>query len=126
MAPMNAYLQVALGGALGAVLRFAAGRNLPWHGPHFPVATLAVNVAGCLAMGLFAALFAHRGGQHLAPLLMTGLLGGFTTFSAFSLDALTLWQRGQTGLAMSYVAASVGLSLLAVVAGLALGRALFA
>lgn len=123
---MNAYLQVALGGAVGAMMRLGVARNMPWHGAHFPVATLAVNVAGCLVMGLLAALFAHRGGHHLAPFLMTGVLGGFTTFSAFSLDALTLWQRGQAGPAAVYVAASVGLSLLAVVAGLALGRAVFA
>ena len=62
----------------------------------------------------------------LAPLLMTGALGGFTTFSAFSLDAVTLWERGQHGLAAGYVAASVLLSLMAVTAGLALGRGIFA
>ena len=123
---MNPYLQVAIGGAAGATLRYATARAMPWHGPGFPVATLTVNVAGCLVMGLLAALFSHRGGQAWAPLLMTGVLGGFTTFSAFSLDALTLWQRGQAGLAAAYVGASVILSLAAVVAGLALGRAVFA
>ncbi|AXC49391.1 fluoride efflux transporter CrcB [Paracoccus suum] len=123
---MNNYLQVAAGGAIGATLRYAATRAVPGHGPQFPVATLGVNVAGCLAMGLLAALFAHRGGQHLAPFLMTGVLGGFTTFSAFSLDALTLWGRGQHPLAAAYVLASVVLSLAAVMAGLALGRAIFA
>ena len=122
---MNSYLQVAAGGAAGATLRYAAYRAVPWHGPGFPVATLLVNVVGSLCIGLLAALFAYRGGQHLAPLLLTGLLGGFTTFSAFSLDALTLWQRGQHGLAASYVAASVALALLGVVAGLALGRVVF-
>ena len=123
---MNPYLQVAVGGAVGATLRFAAARAIPAHGPAFPVATLIVNVAGCLAMGLLAALLAHRGGQHWAPLLMTGVLGGFTTFSAFSLDALTLWQRGQGALAAAYVAASVILSLAAVSVGLAAGRAVSA
>lgn len=123
---MNAYLQVALGGALGAVMRFGVSRNMPWHGAHFPIATFVVNVSGCFVMGLLAALFAHRGGHHLTPLLMTGVLGGYTTFSAFSLDALTLWQRGQMGPAAIYVAASVALSLIGVVAGLGLGRLLFA
>jgi len=123
---MNAYVQVAAGGALGATLRYASYRAMPWHGPGFPVATLAVNVAGSFVMGLLAALFAHRGGHVWAPFLLTGLLGGFTTFSAFSLDTFTLWERGQVGLALAYVVASVLLSLAAVVAGLATGRAVFA
>ncbi|MRX51036.1 fluoride efflux transporter CrcB [Paracoccus sp. S-4012] len=123
---MNIYLQVALGGAVGAVLRLATTRGLPWHGPGLPVGTFVVNVLGCFVMGFLAALFAHRGGHHLAPFLMTGILGGYTTFSAFSLDALTLWQQGQGGLALAYVAGSVALSLLAVVAGLSAGRAVFA
>lgn len=123
---MNTYLQVAAGGAAGATLRYAAYRAVPWHGAGFPIATLLVNVAGSAGIGLLAALFAHRGGHHLAPLLVTGFLGGFTTFSAFSLDALTLWHRGQPGLAAGYVVGSVALALLGVGAGLALGRAVFA
>lgn len=122
---MIPYLQVALGGALGAMLRFGVARNMPGHGPGLPVATLTVNVLGCLALGLVSALIAGRGGHAWAPFLTTGVLGGFTTFSAFSLDALTLWQRGHAGLAAGYVAGSVGLSLLAAAAGLALGRGLF-
>lgn len=122
---MNSYLQVAAGGAIGAVLRHAATRALPWHGPGFPVGTFLVNVSGCFVMGLLAALFAHRGGQQAAPFLMTGVLGGFTTFSAFSLDALVLWQRGQGALAVAYVAGSVLLSLAGVALGLALGRAVW-
>ena len=123
---MNTYLQVAVGGAIGATLRLATYRALPWHGPGFPVATLAVNVAGSLVMGLLVAVFAHRGGHALAPFLLTGILGGFTTFSAFSLDTITLWERGQAGLALTYVAASVLLSLAAVAAGLVAGREAFA
>lgn len=123
---MSTYLQVAAGGAIGATLRYAAYRAVPWHGPGFPVATLLVNAGGSFLMGLLAALFAHRGGHQLAPFLLTGVLGGFTTFSAFSLDTLTLWNRGQHGLAAAYVAGSVALSLLGVVAGLAAGRAAFA
>lgn len=122
---MNNFLQVAMGGALGSMARYgvtiAVGRLTP-----LPLGTLAVNIAGCLAMGLLASGLALRGGQHLAPLLLTGLLGGFTTFSAFSLDTLTLWQRGAAGLALAYVAGSVILSLAAVTAGLAIGRGVFA
>ncbi len=123
---MNPFLQVAIGGAIGSVARYGVSRIMPLHGPGFPVATLAVNLSGSFVMGLLAALLAHRGGQHWAPFLLTGILGGYTTFSAFSLDALTLWERGQGMGAAVYVLASVMLSLLAVVAGLAFGRGLFA
>ena len=123
---MNPFLQVALGGAIGATARYATYRMLAVHGPGFPVATVVVNVVGSFVMGLLAVLMAQRIGNDYAPLLLTGVLGGFTTFSAFSLDALTLWERGQTGGAAIYVVASVVLSLLAVVAGLAMGRGLFA
>ena len=102
--------QVALGGALGSVLRYL---TLSWVGA--PVATLAVNVLGSFAMGVFFVTLSSR--THLSPLLMTGVLGGFTTFSAFSLDAWKLWQAGQTGGALAYIAASVGLSLFAVALG---------
>lgn len=121
-----AVLQVAIGGALGSMARYGvnvlAGRLLPG----YPLGTLVVNVLGCLIMGFMAGTIAHRGGQHLAPLLLTGFLGGFSTFSTFSLDALTLWQRGEGVVAASYVLASVFLSLAAVFAGLALARGAFA
>lgn len=123
---MNPFLQVALGGAMGATARYAVYRAIAWHGPGFPVATFCVNVLGSLAMGLLAAAMAHKFSNHYAPLLLTGVLGGFTTFSAFSLDALTLWERGQTAGALLYIVASVLLSLGAVLAGLLIGRALFA
>ena len=111
--------QVALGGAIGSVLRFltvaAAGA---------PMGTLIVNVLGSLAMGaLFVALTARAG---LSPLLMTGVLGGFTTFSAFSLDTLKLWQSGQILPALAYVAASVILSLIAVAIGAAWAKGVLA
>lgn len=122
---MNSYLQVAAGGAIGATLRYAAARAMPGHGPHFPIATLGVNVLGSLSMGVLAAMFAHRGGGQLAAFLMTGVLGGFTTFSAFSLDTLILWERGQHSLAIAYVLGSVMLSLTAALAGLSLGRGAF-
>ena len=120
---MNPYLQVAIGGAIGSVARLGMYRALPAQG--FPLATFAVNVGGSLAMGLLAALLAQRGGAW-APFLLTGILGGFTTFSAFSLDALTLWERGQGALMAVYVGGSVLLSLAAVFVGMAMGRGIFA
>lgn len=119
---MNPYLQVAIGGAIGSVARLGMYRTIPVQG--FPLATFLVNVSGSLVMGLLAALLARRGGDW-APLLLTGILGGFTTFSAFSLDALTLWERGQGALAAFYVAGSVLLSLAAVFLGMTIGRGLF-
>lgn len=119
---MSHALLVFLGGGSGAVLRWLVGRwSLAWFGTGFPVGTLAVNIAGSLAIGL--AVGALEGvGQPAKLFFVTGLLGGFTTFSAFSLDALTLWQRGEPGAAIGYVAASLVLSLAAVAAGYALSR----
>lgn len=114
-------LQVALGGAVGASARYlvsVGALRLMGHG--FPWATLFVNVLGSLAMGALVVLLAQKDATRMAPLLMTGLLGGFTTFSAFSLDAVTLYERGQIGAAASYVSASVVLSIAALFAGMAL------
>lgn len=122
---MNPFLQVALGGAAGATARYAVYRAIPWHGSGFPVATAAVNILGSFAMGILAVAFAVRLGDHYAPLVLTGVLGGFTTFSAFSLDALTLWDRGQGWGTAVYVLASVGLSLGAAAAGIAAGRGIW-
>lgn len=123
---MNPFLQVAIGGAMGATARYSVYRAIAWHGPGFPVASGVVNVFGSFLMGVLAIALAQRFGNHYAPLLLTGFLGGFTTFSAFSLDALTLWQRGQpVGMAI-YIVASVVLSLVAVIAGLVVGRGLYA
>ena len=110
--------QVALGGAIGSVLRHLCISTLgaPW-------ATALVNIAGSFVMGIF---FVTLSRTSLSPLLMTGVLGGFTTFSAFSLDALKLWQSGQSTQALLYIAASVLLSLLAVALGAALTRGAFA
>lgn len=124
---MMTVLQVAVGGACGATLRYGAGvMALRLIGPGFPVATLFVNVAGSFAMGFLVILFAHKGLNAWFPLAMTGFLGGFTTFSAFSLDAFTLFERGQVTVAALYVLASVGLSLMALVAGAALARGIWA
>ncbi|MCU9848409.1 fluoride efflux transporter CrcB [Defluviimonas sp. WL0024] len=120
-------LQVALGGAIGASARYmtnvAAMRLI---GPGFPWGTVTVNVVGSFLMGALVVFLAHRDGMRLAPFLMTGVLGGFTTFSAFSLDALTIWERGQTMLAAAYVLGSVTLSLAAIVAGMAAVRGIYA
>ena len=123
---MNPFLQVAIGGAAGSVARYAVYRAMPLGGPGFPAATMAVNVAGSFLMGLLTALMALRLGNGHAPLLATGILGGFTTFSAFSLDAATLWEQGQPGVAGIYVLGSVLLCLLAVGAGLIIGRGIWA
>ncbi len=118
-------LQVALGGAVGASLRYGAGLmavRLLGHG--FPVGTLFVNVVGSFLMGAIAVVFAHKGLTAWAPLIMTGVLGGFTTFSAFSLDVFTLFERGQFGLMVLYILASVAVSLAALVIGAYLARGL--
>jgi fluoride exporter len=119
------YLIVFLGGGIGAALRH--GVNLTaarLAGTAFPYGTVSVNVVGSLAMGLIAAYFAFRGdaSQHWRLFLTTGILGGFTTFSAFSLDVALLYERGELGLAALYVAVSVAASIAALFAGFALVR----
>jgi fluoride exporter len=116
---------VALGGAIGASLRYLVNvTSLRLFGAGFPYGTLTVNVLGSFVMGVLVAVLAEKGGMRFAPFLLTGLLGGFTTFSAFSLDAFTLWERGQSWLSLGYVAASVFLSLAALVAGLQIARSM--
>ncbi len=112
---MMSLFQVALGGAIGSVLRFMTVAAVG-----APLGTLAVNVLGSFVMGIFFVALPARTG--LSPLLMTGVLGGFTTFSAFSLDAMKLWQAGQILPALAYVGASLVLSLLAVAIGAALAK----
>jgi CrcB protein len=116
--------QVALGAAIGGVLRFGAGlAMLRAVGPTaFPLGTIAVNVLGSFLMGLFFVLSARHGLSAWNPFVMAGLLGGFTTFSAFSLEAITLLERGQAGLALAYVLGSVLLSLGALWGGIMLAR----
>ncbi len=122
--PLSASAMVFAGGGAGAVLRYQAGRALTgWLGPAtvtaFPWATLTVNVIGSLAMGLLAGWLARygSGGEHWRLLIGVGLLGGFTTFSSFSLELMLLIERGQGGLAFAYAAISV----LAGLTGLYLG-----
>lgn len=120
-------LQVALGGAVGASLRFLAGVViLRLSGPGFPIAVMGVNILGSFLMGVFVVYAAHRGMTHWQPFVMTGVLGGFTTFSAFSLEAFTLFERGDTGQAAIYVIGSVALSILGLIAGVMIARGVYA
>ena len=119
------FLIVFLGGGIGAALRH--GVNLlsaRLLGTGFNYATLFENVSGSLVMGLLVGYFAFAGGasQHWRLFLTTGILGGYTTFSAFSLDSVLLYERGELGLAALYVVLSVGLSIAGLFAGLALVR----
>ena len=122
---MAGFAIVFLGGGLGAAIRHGcniAGFKLL--GPAFPYATMFINVSGSLIMGLAAAWLAFKGdaSQHWRLFLTTGVLGGYTTFSAFSLDAALLYERGQLGLAAVYVIGSVVLSIAGLFAGLWLVR----
>ncbi len=121
-------VQVALGGAIGASLRYLSGvAAIRLIGPGFPWATVFVNIVGSAIMGAIVVILAHKGmTKELQPFLMTGILGGFTTFSAFSLDTLALFERGQTVQAAAYVVGTVVLALAAFVAGQMLARAAFA
>ena len=122
---MAGFLIVFLGGGLGAALRHGInllsarlfGTAFPWH-------TLIENVTGSLVMGLLAAYFALKGdaSQHWRLFMTTGILGGYTTFSAFSLDTVLLYERGETAMAALYVLASVALAIGGLFAGLALVR----
>lgn len=119
---------VALGGAIGAACRYLAGVGMMrMTGPmDFPLAIMTVNIAGSFLMGVFVVGAANKGLTHLSPFVMTGLLGGFTTFSAFSLEAVTLMERGQIAAAGAYVALSVALSLGGLMLGLWIARGVFA
>ncbi|HYI90774.1 MAG TPA: fluoride efflux transporter CrcB [Beijerinckiaceae bacterium] len=126
---MKGLALVFLGAGLGGALRHAVnvgaarafGAAFPWH-------TVAVNVVGSVAMGLLAGWLAVKAGkgwtEPVRLFVATGLLGGFTTFSAFSLDAVVLWQRGEAGAAAAYGLASVALSIGGLLAGLFIVRVL--
>ncbi|MBV6656993.1 MAG: fluoride efflux transporter CrcB [Devosiaceae bacterium] len=129
---------VFLGGGAGAVARYALVRaSETAFGSGFPYGVLVANIVGSLAMGLVVGWLAARGaglgafldmeGHEAAKAaLATGLLGGFTTFSAFSLDAVRLWQEGAVGAALLYVALSVGLAIAALLVGLMIARGVWA
>lgn len=126
ISPLVASLNVALGGAVGSVLRYHAGRavaNLAGPANTFPWGTLAVNIVGSLLMGVLVGWLA-RGSlaeQNAEPLYLlvgVGLLGGFTTFSAFSSEMVTMLHRGQAGLAVGYAVASLIAGMAAIIIGL--------
>lgn len=121
-------IQVALGGAVGASLRYLTGVGVArlFGAGGFPLGVLTANILGSGLMGVLVVLLAQRGWSHLNPLLITGMLGGFTTFSSFSLETLTLWERGQAAQAGLYVALSVGVSIAALVAAVHLTRSILA
>ena len=124
---MPTLLQVALGGAIGASLRYGLGLSLLGEGFRgFPMAVLTANVLGSFLMGMLFVFLTEREFLHFAPFLMVGVLGGFTTFSSFSLETFNLFERGDWGQAALYVGLSVGLSLGALFVGLLLGRSIWA
>ena len=121
-------LIVAAGGALGSVGRYLVGvLAIRLWGPQFPWGTFVVNVAGSLMIGLLVEAVARALNQsaEMRMFMVTGFLGGFTTFSSFSLDAMTMIERGDLLHAVAYIAASLLLALIAVFAGLAIGRMVF-
>lgn len=126
---MTSVLWVFLFGGIGSVLRYAATlMGVRFIGPEFPWGTLAVNIVGSILIGAFARAFPlpGDGGGDLRLMFMTGLCGGFTTFSAFTLDAANLWLRGDAVQAALYIAGSLVFSLLGVAIGILIGNALSA
>lgn len=122
---MQSYIIVFVGGGIGAALRhFVNLVAARWLGTSFPYNTLFANVSGSLVMGLLTAYFGLRAGspQSLKLFLTTGILGGYTTFSTFSLDSVLLWERSQYLAAAGYVLASVAASLVGVLFGASLIR----
>jgi fluoride exporter len=127
---MEKVLMVAAGGALGAVARYGVGvQALRLWGSGWPFGTFIANILGGILMGTLAGFLAHRGGadqERLRLLLGVGVLGGFTTFSAFSLEAALMIERRAYGQAFAYATASVLLSISALFVGLAFARKVFA
>jgi CrcB protein len=126
MSVLFGYITVFFGAGIGGMLRLAANRAGILLSLSFPWSTLFVNVSGCLVIGLIAGWFALRGqaGQTLRLFLSTGILGGYTTFSAFALDTVLLWERGQVWRSAFYVLSSVLLSIAGAFLGLAIIRQL--
>ena len=125
---MNIVLLIALGGGLGAVLRFAAVQGVVrMFSVRSPVGIMFVNLLGSFVMGVAAVWLLERVGSAKAtPFLMVGFLGGFTTFSAFSLDAISLWEQGRQTFALAYVTGSVFGAIFASMAGVIIMRATLA
>lgn len=124
MAPL---IQVAIGGALGASARYLTGLGVVrLMGRDFPWGTVTVNFLGSFVMGVIVVILAHENGNRFAPLVMTGMLGGFTTYSSFSLDAMTLFERGAYAQAGAYVAGTLVLALGGIALGLYSARSFYA
>lgn len=124
---MPALFLVMLGGAFGSAARYLTGKlTLGWFGPDYPWGTLAVNLIGGFLMGLLAGTLAKigQGGEQWRLLIGVGVLGGYTTFSAFTLDLMNMVERGDWGLGLGYIFASVLGSALALFAGLSILRAI--
>ncbi|MFI0845799.1 fluoride efflux transporter CrcB [Mesorhizobium sp. IMUNJ 23232] len=121
---MQNLLLVAVGGGIGAALRHLVNVAAMRLGSSFPWGTLAINIAGCFIMGVFIDVLARRfnASNELRLFVATGILGGFTTFSAFSLDFAVLWERGAMLPALAYAGASLIGTLIAVFLGLWLAR----
>jgi CrcB protein len=123
---VTGYLAAALGGALGALARWGVARALPHSPGAWPTATLLVNLTGCLLIGVLSGVLLARFPAHpwLRPFLATGMVGGYTTYSTFAVDVVQLADGGAWGTAVGYLLASVVGGVLAVAAGLVLGRSL--
>ena len=119
-------LLIALGGAAGSVLRYLIGGRVQHFAPHgFPVGTLFVNVVGCFLIGIFIRQFMNiQTHNYMRALLVVGFCGGFTTFSAFSMETVGLIESGEYPRAFSYILLSISLCLMATFAGMAAMRAL--
>jgi len=126
MSALFGYFVVFLGGGLGAAARHWVNRTaMNIVGPDYPAGTLAVNIVGSMAMGMLASWFAFRGETTTAPerlFLTTGVLGGFTTFSAFALDTTLMWERHDLAAAVTYAGGSVFLSIAGLIAGMFIVR----
>lgn len=121
------YLLVFIGSGIGGMARHGIGQlSIRWFVPGFPIGTLSINIVGSLIMGIIAEYWALKSGlpQPARLFLTTGVIGGFTTFSAFSLEAALLWERGQPLLTIAYVTVSVVFSISALFVGLWLIRVL--
>lgn len=121
------WIAVAIGGGAGSLLRYAIGLGFPFVGHRFPWSTFAINVVGSFLIGLAWVLIVEKAAAWPEARLwvMTGFLGGFTTFSTFSLEALVLWQNGHTSLALSYLLGSLLAGMMAIALAVWLTRQLW-
>jgi CrcB protein len=120
---LNTIIQIAIGGAIGALSRFAISQSLArFANTGFPIGTMVVNIVGSGLIGFASVYLIERIGTHYQPFIIIGLLGGFTTFSTFSLDTFSLVEDGRLVEAVIYVAISFGFSILALIFCMFVGR----